>query len=76
MDLGAALPGGLTTARHDVIDTAPGASVVNQQLEQCGIIGAAVGLMMRGLTRRYLAMEGRGLKDRSEGLWRLSDAGT
>lgn len=69
-------PGGHTTARHEVVETASGTTVVNQELEQRGIIGAAVGLAMRGMTRRYLAMEGRGLKDRSEGLWKLSDAGT
>ena len=62
-------PGGVTTARHDVVETAPGITVVKQELDQRGIIGAALGRAMRTTTRRYLAMEGRGLKARSEGLW-------
>ena len=47
VDLGSALPGGRTTARHEVVETASGTTVVNQELEQRGIVGAAVGLAMR-----------------------------
>lgn len=68
-------PGGLTTARHDVVETAPDATVVTQSLEQRGIIGAAVGLVLRNMTCRYLAMEARGLKSRSEGVWELRGTG-
>jgi hypothetical protein len=28
-------------------------------------------VLMRQMTKRYLAMEAQGLKDRSEGLWKL-----
>ena len=59
-------PGGMTTAHHEVIATADGATQVNQELDQRGVIGVPVGLLMRRMTRRYLEMEGRGLKARSE----------
>ena len=62
-------PGGVTTARHDVTATAEGTTVVNQELDQSGIVGAAVGILLRRMTKRYLAMEGQGLKARSEDLW-------
>jgi hypothetical protein len=39
---------------------------VEQIIEQTGILGAPVGRLLRGLTRRYLAMEGAGLKHRCE----------
>jgi uncharacterized protein YndB with AHSA1/START domain len=59
-------PGGLTVARHDVIPESDGRTQVRQQLEQRGPVGAAVGLLMRGMTRRYLDLEAQGLKARSE----------
>jgi hypothetical protein len=37
-------------------------TVVRQRIEQRGPIGATVGLMMRGITKRYLNMEGEGLR--------------
>ncbi len=61
-------PGGVTSARHEVVPVATGGTVVRQELAQRGIVGALVGLMMRQLTRRYLAMEAQGLKARSETL--------
>ena len=64
-------PGGLTTARHDVSPTTDGGTLVRQELAQRGIVGSAVGVLMRQMTRRYLAMEAQGLKARSEGLWKL-----
>ena len=69
-------PGGVTTARHDVVQTAEGATVVRQELDQRGIVGAAVGVLMRRTTKRYLAMEGQGLKARCEGLWKLRGPAT
>lgn len=59
-------PGGVTTARHEVTATAEGAALVNQGLDQRGVVGSLVGLLMRRMTKRYLAMEARGLKARSE----------
>ena len=64
-------PGGLTSARHDVAATADGGTVVRQHLEQRGILGSLVGVLMRPMTQRYLALEAQGLKARSEGLWKL-----
>ena len=69
-------PGGLTTARHDVVATAEAAAVASQELDQRGILGAVAALLMRGMTKRYLAMEGRGLKARSDGLWKLRGPAT
>jgi uncharacterized membrane protein len=59
-------PGGHTVARHDVAAASDRTTRVRQQLEQRGPIGAAVGLLMRGMTRRYLNLEAAGLKARSE----------
>jgi uncharacterized membrane protein len=59
-------PGGLTVARHDVIPESGHCTQVKQQLDQRGPIGSLVGLLMRGMTRRYLELEAAGLKTRSE----------
>lgn len=64
-------PGGFTSARHEVTASADGGTVVHQQLEQRGIVGSLVGVLMRKMTQHYLAMEAQGLKARSEGLWKL-----
>jgi uncharacterized membrane protein len=59
-------PGGVTVARHDVIAESDNHARVRQQLDQRGPLGAMVGLLMRGMTRRYLELEAAGLKARSE----------
>jgi uncharacterized membrane protein len=59
-------PGGLTLARHDVIAKSEGRTLVRQQIDQRGPVGALVGLLMRGMTKRYLELEAAGLKARSE----------
>lgn len=67
-------PGGCTVARHDVIPVSadsPARTRIHQRLEQRGPIGAAVGLLMRSMTRRYLDLEAEGLKARCEQLYRL-----
>jgi hypothetical protein len=56
----------LTVARHEVIPESDRRTRVRQQLDQRGPIGAMVGLLMRGMTRRYLDLEAAGLKARSE----------
>ncbi len=58
--------GGSTLARHDVIATDEGHTLVRQRLEQRGPIGALVGWLMRTTTKRYLELEAQGLKARSE----------
>jgi len=58
-------PGARSVGEH-YVDSAPGGSVARLTLEQTGPVGALVGLLIRGLTRRYVGMEGAGLKRRCE----------
>jgi len=76
VSIDAPAPGGVTTARHDVVETAEGTTVVRQELDQRGIVGAVVAVLMRRMTNRYLAMEGHGLKARCEGLRKLRGPAT
>ena len=59
-------PGSLTVARHEVIPESDRRSQVRQELDQRGPVGAMVGVVMRGTTKRYLELEAAGLKTRSE----------
>jgi uncharacterized membrane protein len=61
-------PGGTTSASHQVIPQPDGGTLVRQQLDQRGPIGALVGRLMIRTTRRYLQLEADGLKAASEGL--------
>jgi uncharacterized protein YndB with AHSA1/START domain len=63
-------PGGTTFATHEVVAQGPERTLVRQRIDQRGPVGVAVGLIMRRLTRRYLDLEGRGLKATSEQLRR------
>jgi uncharacterized membrane protein len=63
-------PGVLVIARHWVTAQRGGRTLVRQQLEQRGALGALVGRMMAKKTRRFLALEAQGLKARSEELSR------
>ncbi|GBE67644.1 hypothetical protein MFM001_41060 [Mycobacterium sp. MFM001] len=58
--------GGTAIARHDVVATTDARTLVRQRIDQRGPIGALVGRIMRGMTRRYLELEAQGLKTRSE----------
>ncbi|UMB68136.1 SRPBCC family protein [Mycobacterium paraterrae] len=60
------------SARHWVIPRSDGRTLVRQQLEQRGLLGALVGRMLAKKTRRFLALEAQGLKNRSEQLHRAS----
>ncbi|OBG28826.1 SRPBCC family protein [Mycobacterium sp. 852002-51057_SCH5723018] len=60
--------GGSTRAHHTLSPLSEGGTLVRQTLDPRGPIGAIVGRLMRGTTRRYLAMEAQGLKARSEEL--------
>jgi uncharacterized protein YndB with AHSA1/START domain len=59
-------PGGVTSATHEVVATAESTTTVRQVIDQRGPVGALVGRLTRRLTRRYLDLEARGLKRRSE----------
>ncbi|WAC90062.1 SRPBCC family protein [Mycobacterium sp. Aquia_213] len=65
-------PGSLVTARHDVTGQPDGRTLVRQQLDQSGPLGALVGRLMAKKTQRFLQLEARGLKARSEQLSRVS----
>ena len=65
-------PGVLVTARHNVIAQPGGRTLVRQQLEQRGVLGALVGRMMIKKTKRFLELEAQGLKARSEELSRAN----
>jgi uncharacterized protein YndB with AHSA1/START domain len=59
-------PGGTTFASHELEPLAGGRTLVRQRIDQRGPVGVAVGVLMRGLTKRYLDLEARGLEARSE----------
>jgi hypothetical protein len=59
-------PGNRTVARHEVIPQGAERALVRQQIDQAGPVGALVGLLMRRMTKRYLAIEAQGLKARTE----------
>jgi uncharacterized membrane protein len=62
--------GSRVTASHYVSAQPGGKTLVRQQLEQSGPLGALVGRLMVKKTKRFLEMEARGLKARSEQLSR------
>jgi hypothetical protein len=59
-------PGGTTLASHEVIAQGADRTLVRQRIDQRGPIGVFVGALTRRLTKRYLDLEARGLKARSE----------
>jgi uncharacterized membrane protein len=65
-------PGVLVSARHWVIPQPDGRTLVRQQLDQRGVLGALVGRLMVKKTKRFLEQEARGLKARSEQLGRAN----
>ena len=67
-------PGVLVTARHDVTAQPDGRTLVRQQLDQRGVLGAIVGRLMVKKTKRFLELEAQGLKARSEQLSRANGA--
>jgi uncharacterized membrane protein len=58
-------PGATTIASHEVVSQSE-RTLVRQRIEQRGPVGAAVGLLSRRLTKRYLHLEGEGLAARSD----------
>jgi hypothetical protein len=65
-------PGVRVIARHFVIPQPAGRTLVRQQLDQGGALGALVGRLMVKKTKRFLEMEAQGLKARSEQLSRAN----
>jgi uncharacterized membrane protein len=63
-------PGVLVTARHYVTALPGGRTLVRQELDQRGALGALVARLTAKRTKRFLAMEAQGLKARSEQLSR------
>src|SRR3954447_764521 len=57
--------GATTTASHE-LESSGDRTIVRQRIEQRGPIGATVALMTRRLTKRYLKLEGEGLRSRVE----------
>ena len=58
--------GATTSATHEISSKGPSACVVTQVIDQRGALGTLVGGLTRRLTRRYLSLEGNGLKTVSE----------
>jgi len=67
-------PGVRVSARHDVTAHTGGRTLVRQQLDQRGVLGALVGRLMIKKTKRFLELEGHGLKARAEQLSRADGA--
>lgn len=67
-------PGVSVSARHDVTALPGGRTLLRQQLDQRGVLGALVGRLMTKKTKRFLELEAQGLKARSEQLSRANGA--
>jgi uncharacterized membrane protein len=67
-------PGGTTLAHHRIEPLGADRARVTQGVDQRGPVGVAVGVLTRGLTRRYLDMESKGLKAASEAAHRRTGA--
>ncbi|MGB6208158.1 SRPBCC family protein [Mycobacterium sp.] len=63
-------PGVHVSARHYITARTGGGTLVRQQLDQRGPLGALVGRLMVKKTKRFLDLEGQGLKARAEQLSR------
>jgi uncharacterized membrane protein len=68
--------GVLVSARHEVTARPGGRTLVRQQLEQRGVLGALVGRLMAKKTKRFLEIEAQGLKTRCETLSRADGSHT
>jgi hypothetical protein len=59
-------PGATTFASHELVALGPERTLVRQRIRRQGPLGVVVGVLTRRLTKRYLDLEARGLKARSE----------
>lgn len=64
--------GAMTSAHHDVSPVGASKCVVTQVLDQRGVLGAVFAVLTRRMTRRYLSLEGNGLKTASENAYRVA----
>lgn len=58
--------GAKTVATHRIDPDGRGGSAVTLGLDQTGLLASLIGRFFGGMVRRYMAMEARGLKARSE----------
>jgi uncharacterized protein YndB with AHSA1/START domain len=58
-------PGSLAVGEHEITPTGDATCEVRLMLDQTGPLGSLVGLLYRGLTRRYVEMEAKGLAARA-----------
>jgi uncharacterized membrane protein len=63
-------PGAVSVAAHSVRALDDGRTHVELWIDQRGVVGRAIGVIARRMTRRYLRMEAEGLKRTSESLAR------
>ena len=61
-------PGAVSVAAHSVRALDDGRTHVELWIDQRGVVGRAIGVLARRMTRRYLRMEAEGLKRHSEAL--------
>jgi uncharacterized protein YndB with AHSA1/START domain len=61
-------PGVMTTGGHQVVSHEDGHATVRLTVDQTGVLAPLVGLFAARLARRYVTMEGEGLKRRCESL--------
>ena len=54
-------PGSLAVGEHEITPTGDDTCEVRLMLDQTGPLGSAIGLLYRGLTKRYVQMEADGL---------------
>jgi uncharacterized protein YndB with AHSA1/START domain len=59
-------PGADAIGSHAVADNGDGSSTAVLGISQTGLLGTLVALLSRPLTKRYVALEAAGLKQRSE----------
>jgi uncharacterized membrane protein len=67
-------PGATSVAAHSVVASGEGRAHVELWIDQRGLVGRAIGVLVRRMTRRYLRMEAEGLKRRCESLARERNA--
>jgi uncharacterized membrane protein len=63
-------PGASTEAVHEVVPLSDERTLVRQRIDPRGPLGTLVGVLLRRTTRRYLDLEGEGLKATSEARYR------